>query len=197
MEAPNEKRKVLAERRDLLGQEPTKSDSGNTAGRRSMGGWGNEMATTYKGFGEGIKPSAAQLGHILAGQRLLSDPDLAAATEGEPQWYALPAGGRQAEVGAHLGLLGYRVDDRVEGHIIFQSKDVERDLIAIEGTPGAGKILAHKKKDGDGVASPISEKAMAKIKPVTPAVASKLTPHQKVKRRLKRIKAKAEAKKGM
>ena len=64
-------------------------------------------AVQFKGISEkGVRPSPTQLGHILAVQRLGSDPDLAAKTEADPRWHALPAGRRRKEVAAHLGLLG-------------------------------------------------------------------------------------------
>jgi len=136
-----------------------------------------------------MAPSAAKRGRILAAQRLNSGTDQ--AFEGADSWYALRTR-RQDEVAAHLGTLGYEVDTRVKGYVLFKARDIERENHwIIAGTPGAGKVLT-KTAAGDGAGKLVREHAeiddvaniCKKAAPAAPVV-SKLSPRQKAKRRMK------------
>lgn len=149
-----------------------------------------------KGLDECIKSSAElrrailadRRGAVLAEQR--RDGGVAAAsTEGEGQWFVVKLAGRRLpeEVNSHLAGLGHEVHSvSVDGYTIFKSRNIKRNSLAIEETPGVGKILVGAPHDDDPDFAAISEDKIKDIivKP-RPAVVSRLTPRQQAKRRAK------------
>jgi hypothetical protein len=82
---------------------------------------------------------------------------------------------------------GYRVDDRVEGHVLFQTSNVKDKAAGIERTPGAGAILKAAPYDGEIAHATIRDDEVTHIavKAAAPVVVSKLTPRQRAKRKMK------------